>query len=130
MAVAATATPRTIFTQRPGFFFPTLLGDGEAAADGAVTIECTTLDRIIAEQGLETIDLLKMDCEGAEYEIFYQASDETLARIQEMRIEYHVLEGPDETPDRLAAFLADKGFRVTHRHAFTPTNGIMWLSRP
>jgi FkbM family methyltransferase len=128
LAVASQAEERVIFTERPGFFFPTLLGqDGQGA--GEVTIRCTTLAAIVADNGLDTIDLLKMDCEGAEYEIFYQASDDTLARIREIRLEYHVLKGADENPDSLAAYLQDRGFRVTHRHAFDPTNGVMWLSR-
>jgi FkbM family methyltransferase len=128
-AVAAEARQRDIYTQRPGFFFPTLLAEAETDTAGAVTIACTTLEAILEENGLEAIDLLKMDCEGAEYEILYRASDACLSRIAEMRLEYHVLEGSDENPDSLAAFLADKGFRVTRRHAFSPTNGVIWLSR-
>jgi hypothetical protein len=35
-------------------------------------------------------DLLKLDCEGSEYEILYSASEATLARIAAINMEYQV----------------------------------------
>ena len=38
---------------------------------------------------LESVHLLKMDCEGAEFDILMQASDKTLHKIQKLAVETH-----------------------------------------
>jgi hypothetical protein len=63
------------------------------------------------------IDLLKLDCEGAEWPILYTAR--SLDRVRAIVGEYHTLPGEVEarlglarpcTPDALRAFLAEAGF--------------------
>ncbi len=52
----------------------------------------------------EGCDLLKLDCEGAEFEALRQADDETLRRAQRLVIEYHRIGGePEEIVHRLVA---------------------------
>ena len=51
------------------------------------TVQTTTLEAIIQKHG--QISLLKMDCEGAEFEIFTVTNSATLAKIQHIYIEYH-----------------------------------------
>jgi FkbM family methyltransferase len=47
-------------------------------------------------------DLLKLDCEGAEFEALLGADDETLRRAQRIILEFHRFAGsPDEIVDRL-----------------------------
>ncbi len=49
-------------------------------------------------------DLLKLDCEGAEFEALLHADDETLRRAQRLVVEYHRIGGePEEIVDRLKA---------------------------
>jgi FkbM family methyltransferase len=49
-------------------------------------------------------DLLKLDCEGAEFEALLRADDETLRRAQRLVVEYHRIGGePEEILDRLKA---------------------------
>ena len=57
-------------------------------------VDCTTLPDIFEKQKLEKIDLLKLDCEGAEVEILKTVSDELLHRIRQIVMEIHV-------PDRM-----------------------------
>jgi len=40
----------------------------------SATIPCTTLGNLLEQQGIDRVDLLKLDVEGAEYEIFETAS--------------------------------------------------------
>lgn len=57
-----------------------------------VTTQTTTLERIIHKHG--NIDLLKMDCEGAEFEIFAATPPATLRHISKIHLEYHEYENP------------------------------------
>ncbi|MCX7681250.1 MAG: FkbM family methyltransferase [Anaerolineae bacterium] len=57
-------------------------------------------------------DLMKMDCEGAEYDILFSAPDSVFRRIAHLVMEVH--DGPVVPHSRmdLAGFLRAKGFRV------------------
>jgi len=50
---------------------------------------CTKLDTFIREHNIFRIDLLKVDIEGAEIEVFETISDQTLKIINQMTIEFH-----------------------------------------
>ena len=52
----------------------------------------------------EGCDLLKLDCEGAEFDALLHAEDETLRRAQRLVVEYHRIGGePEQIVDRLEA---------------------------
>ena len=73
-------------------------------------------------------DLLKLDCEGAEYEILLQASPTVLERVDHIALEYH--EGLDgRGPDELASFLDEHGFEVTRYPPLDVEGGHMHASR-
>ncbi|MDQ3815606.1 MAG: FkbM family methyltransferase, partial [Armatimonadota bacterium] len=132
-AVAAEATTRSLFTENTGFFFPTLMGPAEASEEtsvpGSMQVACTTLADIIDSNNLETIDLLKMDCEGAEYEIFATTPASYLARIKEIRMEYHNLPENQHNVDWLKERLMANGYKITHMKVDSPTNGSLWAKR-
>ena len=76
-------------------------GTSDASADGYVrTSASMRLKAIFDEYGLERVKLLKIDCEGAEYEIF-RAEPELLSRVDYLRGEFHAFPGHD--PDELLA---------------------------
>ncbi|MHB1957016.1 MAG: FkbM family methyltransferase, partial [Sulfobacillus sp.] len=52
------------------------------------------------------IDILKIDCEGAEFDFFSNASSDDLGRIQQVVGEFHRAQG---TPEELAGYLARGG---------------------
>ena len=59
------------------------------------TIPHLTLSQIMEKYDLDTIDILKLDCEGSEYEIIPEAHKSgALDRIQYLVMEYHV--SPDK----------------------------------
>ncbi len=129
-AVAAEPGNRSLQLAEDGFFFPTLIHSAKRArkADQMVA-QCITLAQIIDRNELARIDLLKMDCEGAEYEILYATPASHLSRIRELRMEYHNLDSPAHQIERLEQFLAEHGFAVTQRRANSATNGTIWLRR-
>jgi FkbM family methyltransferase len=52
-------------------------------------VQCTTLSSILREHRLLDVSFLKLDCEGAEWEIFPATPDEDLARIRALVMEIH-----------------------------------------
>jgi FkbM family methyltransferase len=73
-----------------------------------------SLDEIFRTQALPRCDYLKIDCEGAEYEILFAASATTLQKIHHLCLEYH--NGITvHTGAELAQYLEARGFRVALR---------------
>jgi FkbM family methyltransferase len=87
------------------------------------TVGTTSLAHIVESEAPEGVDLLKLDCEGAEYDILY-APDAPLERIREIRMEYHGGRGRE-----LAAFLEGRGFRIDRLEEDGPWTGMLWARR-
>jgi FkbM family methyltransferase len=54
-----------------------------------VTLEGVTLEKFLDDNNLENIDLLKVDIEGAEIELFDSLSDETICSMKQITVEFH-----------------------------------------
>ena len=54
-----------------------------------ISIKSITFDDIFANNNISKCKLLKIDCEGAEYEILYSANVENLKNCEYMRAEFH-----------------------------------------
>ena len=80
---APTAKPKSPTTGR---------AHARATAPGAEKVPLRTLSSLIREQGLEQIDLLKLDCEGAEWDILPEA-ELILPRIRQICMEFHCERG-------------------------------------
>jgi FkbM family methyltransferase len=52
-------------------------------------IETITLDRLMEENNIDYIDILKIDVEGSEYEILLSISDECYSKIRQITVEFH-----------------------------------------
>lgn len=76
----------------------------------SIEVACVSLDDLYRRHAIERCDLLKLDVEGAEYEILRAAGDETLARTRSIRGEYHDV--PGSAAESLVAILEPRGFRV------------------
>lgn len=76
-------------------------------------VTATTLPDLLADRGLERIDYLKMDVEGAEYPILLHCPAETLDRVSNVVLEYHELEGAPWGPRDLEDRLRACGFQVS-----------------
>lgn len=53
------------------------------------SVDCISLDSFFEARKLEKIDFLKIDAEGAEYDIFKGLSDENLQKIDKIALEWH-----------------------------------------
>jgi FkbM family methyltransferase len=55
----------------------------------AVEIQCVTLADVFEQERVTRCHFLKVDCEGAEYEILLEAPPELLRRVDRAVVEYH-----------------------------------------
>lgn len=55
----------------------------------SLPVKTILLDDIFQKFRIEVCDLLKLDCEGGEYEIILTSSEKTLRRIKNIALEYH-----------------------------------------
>jgi FkbM family methyltransferase len=94
------------------------------------SVESVSLASAMAANGLEHVDLVKIDCEGGEYDIVAGASDGTLARIGNLVAETHDV-GPETAIKRrwLHGRLHEAGFAVSEV-TMTSRTGILRATRP
>jgi FkbM family methyltransferase len=94
-----------------------------------IRVGATTLSGIMDENHLAKIDLLKIDCEGAEYEILFNTPAERFTRIQRIALETHVR--PELNWDHAAAvkFLRQQGYAVRELIQHAGRSHLIWAKR-
>tara|TARA_B110000858_G_scaffold198442_1_gene265042 strand:- start:4299 stop:5039 length:741 start_codon:yes stop_codon:yes gene_type:complete len=84
--------------------------------DNSIEVPLVTLKAAFDMNHIENVDLMKIDCEGAEYDILFNAGD-SLSIVQKMVMEVHEpkhFDIPDKyTIDGLVQLLEDNGFKVS-----------------
>jgi FkbM family methyltransferase len=90
----------------------------------SLSVPCVTLKEIMDENAIEKCDLLKMDCEGAEYDILYNCPPNYLRRIDQIAMEVHRGWQKNQTIEAMEAFLRKQGF-LTRRKPV----GMLWAWR-
>ncbi|SPE40404.1 hypothetical protein SBA3_3740014 [Candidatus Sulfopaludibacter sp. SbA3] len=102
------------------------VGDDLLYKDGSagVTVKALALSVIVTSNQLETIGLLKLDCEGSEYGIVFDTAREIWDRIERVRLEYH-----NGRAGELQKHLEELGFRMVWRHSQSRNVGLMWFDR-
>lgn len=96
--------------------------------DAGTEVPAISLDDIVADLG-GPFDLVKMDCEGGEYDLVYGSSPEHWAQVERLVLEYHPVEG--HSWEALRDWFAARGLHVVRHEAgdVTPGLGVAWLSR-
>ena len=84
------------------------------------TVQATTLTDIITENNIQQIDYLKIDVEGAEYDILSSCPPETLAKVKCMVMEYHEFDGDERSHRDLVSLLKTHGFQVAVEDGIFP----------
>lgn len=98
--------------------------DFSAKNTKAVEIPAISLSKIIAENQLQVIDILKLDCEGSEYPILYDSPETIWPLIKCMCIEVHELDKEKRNFNYLSGFLRDKGYQL---HSRPDINGCYYV---
>ena len=72
----------------------------------SITVPCISLDEIIHEQAVERIDLLKIDCEGSEFEILLHSEQLRKGIVRNIVGEFHDLVYNSEVSEKSEDLLA------------------------
>lgn len=89
-------------------------------------VSTITLDDVLKKNNILNCDFLKMDCEGAEYDILLHTSSSTFKKIERISLEYHLFP-PNPPVDVLVTKLKKEGFIVeVKRDIFVPTVGYLF----
>lgn len=70
------------------------------------------LDELLDTHQLDVVDLLKVDCEGGEYDIFQDAPDAAFDRIRNVALEWHEVDGYRAKLKRVTNRLESAGFTL------------------
>lgn len=98
---------------------------GLSASETGVVVEALTLGDLLEREGLERVDLLKIDIEGGEHEVFLEAPSAVLARIERVAMEYH----PNASKRPLFARLEAEGLRLVRDVVDAPDSGVAHFER-
>jgi len=102
---------------------------GQGVTENEQEVPGRSLAALLEEMEVGRCDLLKMDCEGAEYETLMSAEDATLGKIENLSLEYHDLFTRHEH-GQLVGFLQGKGYLVqTMPSPAHPEIGYLFASR-
>ena len=123
---AKSVATQSFFVARDSFDYSVF---NEYASDEEITVENTTLKEIMDHNGIEVIDLLKLNCEGSEYEILMKLPKDYLMRIKEIRMEYHNFELDGKSFDLapLQSYLLSNNFTVGNHLPYRDAHGIIWF---
>jgi FkbM family methyltransferase len=91
---------------------------------GTVAVTVQTVPSLLAGAGMREVDLLKIDCEGMEYEVFEALDSDQLSRLAAIACEYHP--EPGHSVADLDALLRTSGFKVQRPDA---PLGVLWATR-
>ena len=69
--------------------------------DNPVEVPSKSLNDFFNEKKIKKCNLLKLDCEGSEYEIIDGLNDENFKKIEKMIIEYHLVDSNPEMLENL-----------------------------
>lgn len=84
-----------------------------------------SLDQLLRDHAVESVDLLKIDCEGGEYAILESVASDVLSRIRNIVFEYH-----DIDRDSWAKLKSVNQRLRREGYALNTRRGLVWASRP
>ncbi len=87
---------------------------GDTSAECRI-FECDTLAELLDKHHVDSIDLLKVDCEGGEYSIFCSTPAATYDRINSIVYEWHRIDGWEHKLEAMEHRLRSAGFTIKRK---------------
>lgn len=119
---------RAVLHKRGAEMMSSLYAERIGGTSDGVEVDVITLEDVFRANGVERCDLLKLDCEGAEYEIVLGADPATLGRVQRVVMECH--RGGAATPLDLERHLTASGFDVRRTPSIDGIHEYLYATRP
>ena len=94
----------------------------------SVMIDSVSLQKFFDENQIEYCDFLKLDCEGAEYEIIKNLPLEYFKKIDKIIIEYHMADSHPELLSDLKEILTNQKFNIETKTLF-PDIGFLYAKK-
>jgi len=91
-------------------------------------VEVLTLNDVFRRHQVDVCNLLKLNCEGSEYEILLKASQETLRQVMKISMIYH-LGLLNHHPGEIVVCLRQNGFEVKCNPPYDELGGYLYASR-
>jgi FkbM family methyltransferase len=113
------AFPEAIWSQAGALKIDSTLGEpgqfisrtADTQVAQATQVPSISMADAFARLGIDRCDLMKIDCEGAEYPILFNTPEDVLGRVQRIVMEYHD-SVTSYTHRDMQEFLASKGYAV------------------
>lgn len=121
LAVASRVGQSVLVDNGGGSALNALADSGEG-----LSVDTTTFDAIVADLP-HGADVVKIDCEGAEYDLVFGSAPESWASVRRVVLEYHP--HPRHDWAKLRAWFAERGLTVTAEQAENAAQGTAWLTR-
>lgn len=80
--------------------------------EDSINVQATSIPAILENNELQKVDLLKLDCEGSEYEIIYNLPDSSMEKIIALVMETHEGTKENQNHHAMCVYLRRKGFKV------------------
>ncbi len=109
-AVAGETGSRFLVLERDSHNHRLNLPKEDVSRRSTIKIDCWSLQDFIEKYQIEKVDLLKIDIEGLEYEIFAMLNAATFGKIKNIILEYHNYYGKEYK--EIEAKLRENGFGV------------------
>jgi FkbM family methyltransferase len=97
---------------------------GPANNDEYESVHTISVDDIVKREGISCVHLLKMDCEGSEYDILAGMSNATFSKIRRIIVEYH-----DGKTGQISEDLKQHGFKLEKHVPETDRMGMLWFRK-
>jgi len=97
--------------------------------DHTTEVECISFKDFIKDYKISKIDLLKLDIEGAEYEVIDTLDEEDLDKINSILLEWHIPMWMGRKIEDIINKLSRYGFnyKIVQQEDFTARNGILYF---
>ena len=103
-----------------------LVSAGHGSTATSTKVHTIAFDEALATIG-RTVDVVKMDCEGGEYDLVYGSSPAGWDSVQRVVLEYHRV--PGQSWEQLRDWFAQRGLTVQAHVGTGDGLGSAWLSR-